>query len=90
MFLHLYVASQCVILVKFGGEIFQNLVAIMHVVNTGKYSPVKSAHFIYVCITRGKTFPRVIQIYPKFASFVGVYFPVFTAFPSQTFAVLLI
>ena len=40
VFSHLYVTSQCVILVKFGGEIFQNLVAKMYVVNTGNYSPV--------------------------------------------------
>ena len=58
----------------------------------------RASNFTYICITQGKVtiqfaaisaqkwklFPRVIQIYTKFANFTGLYFPYFTTFRHQT------
>ena len=59
---------------------------------------MKFANFVYICITRGKSyhflsrncrengnfFPRVIQIHTRFANFARLYFPYFTTFRHQT------
>ena len=99
MFLHLYVQADALFWLCLMEKFCKIWQLKMHVVKTGKYSPVKFANFLCLYYAwkslpflpqMWKTFPRMIQIYPKFANFVEMYFPVFTAFPSQTFAVLLI
>ena len=43
------------------------------------------AKFVYFCFTRIIDFHRVIQIYPKFANFVGLYCPCFQYFATKLY-----
>ena len=59
---------------------------------------LQSLRILYIFVLRGekvtifaailaqkwKLFPRVIQMYTKFANFAGLYFPYFTTFRHQT------
>ena len=64
-------------------------------VKYGKYRPAKFVNFVYICITRVKSYHFCAKVAAKmvparntntykFANFAGLYFPYFTTFRHQT------
>jgi hypothetical protein len=66
---------------------------LLNIVKWRKYSPVKFANFVYICITHGKNnhsfgskmviFPLIMQIYTIFAIFTGLYFLILQLFTTK-------
>ena len=92
MFSHLYVQADALFWLCLVAKFCKIWQQKMHVVKTGKNSPVKFANFVCLYYARKslpfspqmwKTFPRVIQIYPKFANFVGMFFRYLQHFPAK-------